>query len=165
MTLGRASAKVAHRGSAQRRAALCHAWLGAIALLSMCAPSGALGASGHSRASAQPTAPCAGTARRVRARHVRISFTCEEDVTWFEISANRALRAFEEPEAAYGCERASSRSFRCEDIHSGTTAEGIGIATVAEPLCPRGARLVLRIKPAFDFEQPTGLQFTLRGPC
>jgi hypothetical protein len=131
-----------------------------------------LGASGGP-ARAHPTAhisktgaaPCKGRARRIRFRHVSISFTCDNDVTGFEIRANRALRSFEEPNAAFGCDRATSRSFRCEDIHSGAAPEGNGVAIVSEPLCRRGAHLVLRISPAFDFERPTGVSFTLKGPC
>jgi hypothetical protein len=96
---------------------------------------------------------------------VSISFTYDRDVTFFEIRANRALRSFEEPIEAFGCERATSRSFRCEDIHSGAAEEGNGVAIVSEPLCRRGAHLVLRIVPGFDFERPTGVIFTLKGPC
>jgi len=163
-----ASPKARGRVAARPRARLPAAWLVALALLSMCAPAGALAATGqrgNRRVDAQHAAPCEGSARRVRARHVRISFTCDEDVTWFEISANRTLHGFEEPESAFGCERASARSFRCQDIHSGAAPEGGGIATVDEPLCAHGARLTLRVTPAFDFEQPTGFAFRLRGPC
>ena len=129
------------------------------------APAATVGASGRSHADTRQAAPCAGTARRVRSGRVKISFTCDGDVTWFEIKANRALRAFEEPSSAFGCERATSRSFRCEDIHSGAAPDGGGIATVSEPLCRRGSHLVLRITPALDFEPPTGMTFTLKGPC
>ncbi len=129
------------------------------------APAATVGASARSHADMRQAAPCGGTARRVHSGRVRISFTCDADVTWFEIKANRPLRAFEEPSSAFGCERATSRSFRCEDIHSGAAPEGGGIATVSEPLCRRGSHLVLRITPALDFEQPTGITFTLKGPC
>jgi hypothetical protein len=110
-------------------------------------------------------APCKGRAKRVRYGHVSISFTCDQDVTSFEIQANRALRSFEEPKEAFGCERATSRSFRCEDIHSGAAEEGNGVAIVSEPLCRRGAHLVLRIVPGLGFEGSTGAIFTLKGPC
>lgn len=119
----------------------------------------------HGKTDARHAPPCEGTARRVRAGRVRVSFSCDDDVTWFEIRADRALRAFEEPDAAFGCERATSRSFRCEDIHSGAGPEGGGIVTVSEPLCRRGSRLVLRVTPALNFERPTGAGFTLKGPC
>ena len=129
------------------------------------APAATVGASGRRDADTQRPAPCDGTARRARSGRVKVSFTCDGDVTWFEIKANRALRAFEEPSSAFGCQRATSRSFRCEDIHSGAAPEGGGIATVSGPLCRRGSRLVLRITPALDFERPTGMTFTLKGPC
>lgn len=176
MTRRRAPPRARRRLAAARRARGHAAWAAAIVLASTCAPAGALGAPSQRRTGAQPPAargvarstrraPCEGRARRVRAGHVRISFTCDGDVTWFEISANRALRSFQEPASAFGCERASSRSFRCQDIHSGAAPEGGGIATVAEPLCAHGAHLVLHVEPALEFEQPTGAAFVLKGPC
>jgi len=67
--------------------------------------------------------------------------------------------------SAFGCERRTGRSFDCEDIHSGAGQVGSGIAIVSEPLCHRGARLVLRITAMLDFEARSRGTFTLSGPC
>lgn len=95
-----------------------------------------------------------------------LSFSCEgEDVTAFDVQANRALHSVYDPSYAFGCERSTSRSFFCEDIHSGAGSVGSGVATVSEPLCHPGAHLILRITPALNFEAPSRTAFTLRGPC
>ena len=113
------------------------------------------------------TAPlCQGTARRLRPAHVSFSFECGgEDVTAFRVQANRALYFVHDPSAAFDCERRSSRSFSCGDIHSGAGPVGSGVATVSEPFCHRGARLALRITPALNFESSFRVAFALRGPC
>jgi hypothetical protein len=111
---------------------------------------------------------CRGQAKRRRAGNVSFSFTCgdEEDITGFTVQANRELRSVEDPSEAFGCERGTSRSFDCEDIHSGAGPVGSGVVTVREPLCHPGARLVIRITPAFNFEGPShSAAFTLKGPC
>jgi hypothetical protein len=109
---------------------------------------------------------CKGRARRLRPRQLGFSFTCEgADVTAFELRANRALHAVIDPTYAFGCERRTSRYFYCEDIHSGAGEVGSGVATVSEPFCHAGARLVLRITPGLDFESRARKAFTLKGPC
>jgi hypothetical protein len=109
---------------------------------------------------------CRGKARRVRPAHVGFSFECGgEDVTAFDVQANRALHFVYDPSYAFDCERRTSRSFSCGDIHSGAGSVGSGVATVSEPFCHRGAPLVLRITPALNFESTFRTAFTLRGPC
>jgi hypothetical protein len=93
-------------------------------------------------------------------------FTCGgEDVTAFVVRANRALHWVVDPSYAFGCERSTSRSFDCSDIHSGAGSEGSALASVSEPLCRRGAHLILRITPTLNFEQMSRASFELRGPC
>jgi hypothetical protein len=109
---------------------------------------------------------CRGKARRVRPAHISFLFECGgEDVTAFEVQANRALHFVYDPNYAFDCERRTSRSFSCGDIHSGAGSVGSGVATVSEPFCHRGAPLVLRIIPALNFESTFRMAFTLRGPC
>jgi hypothetical protein len=109
---------------------------------------------------------CRGKAKRLRPAHVSFSFECgNEDVTAFEVQANRPLHFVYDPSSAFDCERKTSRSFSCEDIHSGAGSEGSGVATVSEPFCHRSAHLVLRITPALNFESTFRTAFTLRGPC
>jgi hypothetical protein len=109
---------------------------------------------------------CAGKVKRVRPAHVSFSFECgNEDVTAFKVQANRALRFVYDPSYAFDCERRTSRSFSCEDIHSGASSVGSGLATVSEPLCRPGAHLILRITPALNFESTFRTALTLRGPC
>jgi hypothetical protein len=110
---------------------------------------------------------CQGKARRLRPGHVSFSFSCgeSEDVTAFVVRANRTLHSVYDPSFAFGCERSTSRSFACEDIHSGAGPEGLGVASVSEPLCHRGAHLVLRITPTLNFEAQSLTAFTLKGPC
>jgi hypothetical protein len=118
------------------------------------------------RAGEASTPLCQGRARRLRPGQVIFSFSCDgEDVTAFDVQANRALRVVKDPSFAFGCERRTSRSFDCEDIHSGAGEVGSGVATVSEPLCHPGAHLLLRITPALDFEAPSHTAFTLKGPC
>jgi hypothetical protein len=93
-------------------------------------------------------------------------FTCGgEDVTAFVVRANRTLHSVVDPSYAFACERSTSRSFDCGDIHSGAGSEGFGLASVSEPLCHRGAHLILRITPTLNFEQTSAPSFELRGPC
>jgi hypothetical protein len=109
---------------------------------------------------------CRGKAKRLRPAHVSFSFECgNEDVTAFVVQANRPLHFVYDPSSAFDCERKTSRSFSCEDIHSGAGSEGSGVATVSEPFCHRSAHLVLRITPALNFESTFRTAFTLRGPC
>jgi hypothetical protein len=111
---------------------------------------------------------CQGKAKRLRSGSVSFSFTCanEEDITGFEVQANRTLHSVEDPSEAFGCERSTATSFACEDIHSGAGPTGSAVATVSEPLCRPHADLLLRITPAFNFEGPSHpAAFTLRGPC
>jgi hypothetical protein len=109
---------------------------------------------------------CRGKARRVRPAHVSFSFECgNEDVTAFEVQANRPLHFVYDPSSAFDCERRTSRSFSCGDIHSGASSVGSGVATVTEPFCHRGVHLILRITPALNFESTFRTAFTLRGPC
>jgi len=110
---------------------------------------------------------CQGRARRLRPGRVSFSFGCgeTEDVTAFVVRANRTLHSVYDPSYAFGCERSTSRSFDCEDIHSGAGPEGSGVASVSEPLCHRGAHLVLRVTPTLNFEEISRATFTLRGPC
>ena len=110
---------------------------------------------------------CHGKARRLRPRHVSFSFSCgeSEDVTAFVVRANRALHSVYDPSYVFGCERSTSRSFDCADIHSGAGPEGSGVASVSEPLCHRGAHLILRVTPTLNFEEVSRATFTLRGPC
>jgi hypothetical protein len=109
---------------------------------------------------------CRGTARRLRPAHVSFSFECGgEDVTAFRVQANRALYFVYDPRSAFDCERRTSRSFSCGDIHSGAGPVGSGVATVSEPFCHRGARLVLRVTSALNFESSFRTAFTLSGPC
>jgi hypothetical protein len=111
--------------------------------------------------------PCRGKARRLRPGRVSFSFSCgeSEDVTAFVVQANRTLHLVYDPSFAFGCERSTSRSFTCQDIHSGAGPEGLGVASVSEPLCHRGAHLVLRITPSLNFEAGSLKAFTLKGPC
>ncbi|MGA2320912.1 MAG: hypothetical protein ABSG95_09250 [Solirubrobacteraceae bacterium] len=109
---------------------------------------------------------CQGKARRPRPGHVSFSFSCQdEDVTAFVVQANRTLHSVYDPSYAFGCERSTSRSFDCGDIHSGAGPEGSGVASVSEPLCHRGAHLVLRVTPTLNFETQSRTTFTLKGPC
>jgi hypothetical protein len=110
---------------------------------------------------------CQGRARRLRPGRVSFSFSCgeSEDVTGFVVRANRTLHSVYDPSYAFGCERSTSRSFDCGDIHSGAGSEGSGVASVSEPLCHRGAHLVLRVTPTLNFEEQSLTPFTLKGPC
>jgi hypothetical protein len=110
---------------------------------------------------------CQGSARRSGAGHVSFSFSCgeQEDVTGFIVQANRTLRSVSDPSFAFGCERSTFRSFDCADIHSGAGLEGSGVAIISEPLCRRGAHLLLRVTPTLDFEAQARAPFTLKGPC
>jgi len=110
---------------------------------------------------------CQGKVRRLRPGRVSFSFSCgeSEDVTAFVVKANRTLHSVYDPSYAFGCERSTSRSFDCEDIHSGAGPDGSGVATVTEPLCHRGAHLLLRVTPSLNFEEPYRPTFTLKGPC
>ena len=110
---------------------------------------------------------CKGQAKRLRPGHVSFWFRCGEgeDVTAFVVRANHALHSVYDPSYAFGCERSTSRSFDCADIHSGAGPEGSGVVSVSEPLCHRGAHLILRVTPTLNFEQVSRATFTLRGPC
>jgi hypothetical protein len=110
---------------------------------------------------------CRGAAKRLRPGRVSFSFSCgeSEDVTAFVVQANRALHSVFDPSYAFGCERSTSRSFDCEDIHSGAGPQGSGVASVSEPLCHHGAHLVLRVTPTLNFEEQSLATFTLKGPC
>jgi len=109
---------------------------------------------------------CRGRARRLRPGHVSFLFTCGgEDVTAFVVRATRTLHSVVDPSYAFACERSTYRSFDCGDIHSGAGSEGFGLASVSEPLCHRGAHLILRITPTLNFEQTSAPSFELRGPC
>jgi hypothetical protein len=110
---------------------------------------------------------CEGKARRLRPGHVGFSFNCGEtqDVTAFILQANRTLHSVYDPSYAFGCQRSTSRSFDCDDIHSGAGPEGSGVASVSEPLCDRGAHLVLRVTPTINFDTQSLTAFTLKGPC
>jgi hypothetical protein len=109
---------------------------------------------------------CRGGFRRLRPRHVSFSFSCgNEDVTGFDLQANRALHSVYDPVLAFECQRRTSRSFDCEDIHSGAGPVGSGVATVSEPLCHRGPHLALRVTPLLNFEGQPRPTFTLKGPC
>jgi hypothetical protein len=109
---------------------------------------------------------CRGNAKRVRPAHVSFSFECgNEDVTAFKVQANRALHFVYDPSYAFDCERKTSRSFSCEDIHSGASSVGSGLDTVSEPLCHPSAHLILRITPALNFGSTFRTAFTLKGPC
>jgi len=129
----------------------------------------ALSVLAQANASAAPAGaaapPCRGKVRRVGPGRLSFSFTCEGDVSGFEIRANRALHSVYDPLEAFGCERATYRSFSCNDIHSGASETGSGIAIVSEPLCARGAHLVLRVTATLNFEGPPTPAFTLKGPC
>jgi hypothetical protein len=39
------------------------------------------------------------------------------------------------------------------------------VACASRAPCGRRSRLTLRITPALDFEAPSGMTFTLKGPC
>jgi hypothetical protein len=110
---------------------------------------------------------CQGRVRRLRPGRVSFSFSCgeSEDVTGFVVRANRTLHSVYDPSYAFGCERSTSRSFDCGDIHSGAGSEGSGVALVSEPLCHRGVHLVLRVTPTLNFEEQSLTPFTLKGPC
>jgi hypothetical protein len=110
---------------------------------------------------------CQGRARRLRPGRVSFSFSCgeSEDVTGFVVRANRTLHSVYDPSYAFGCERSTSRSFDCGDIHSGAGPEGSGVASVSEPLCHRGAHLVLRVTPTLNFDEQSLTPFTMKGPC
>ena len=110
---------------------------------------------------------CQGKVRRLRPGHVSFWFSCGEsnDVTAFVLKADRTLHSVYDPSYAFGCERSTSRSFDCEDIHSGAGPDGSGVATVSEPLCHRGAHLVLGVTPTVNFEELSRATFTLKGPC
>src|ERR1035438_5350204 len=113
------------------------------------------------------TRRCGGQARRLRPGHVGFSFNCGEtqDVTSFVLQANRTLHFVYDPSFAFSCQRSAARSFDCGDIHSGAGPEGSGVASVSEPLCHRGAHLVLRVTPTLNFEELSRATFTLKGPC
>ena len=141
-----------------------------LALLVLPAPTAGASAGGapHSAPPArQSTAGlCSGRARRVSSGRISFAFSCHgEDVTGFVVQASRALHSVYDPSYAFGCSRSSSRSFACEDIHSGAGPQGSGILRVGEPLCPAGAHLVLRVTPSLNFEEQSLPAFTLRGPC
>jgi hypothetical protein len=109
---------------------------------------------------------CGGSAKRVARGRVSFSFSCgNQDVTGFEVRANRALHQVYDPSAAFECGRRSSRAFDCGDIHSGAGPIGSGVATVSEPLCRPRAHLLIRITPTLDFESRSRPAFMLRGPC
>lgn len=111
------------------------------------------------------SASCQGHVRRVRPGHLSFSFSCDEEVSSFEIQANRVLHSVFDPSYVFGCARNTSRSFSCVDEHSGAEEGGSGIATVSEPLCKRGAHLLLRVTPTLDFEVQSHPTFMLKGPC
>lgn len=110
---------------------------------------------------------CHGQARRLRLGQLGFSFDCgeTEDVTAFVVRANRTIHLVDDPSFAFGCDRSTSRSFDCEDIHSGAGPEGSGVASVSEPLCHPHAHLVLQITPTLNFEAHSLPTFTLKGPC
>jgi hypothetical protein len=116
---------------------------------------------------AKASAPlCRGKAKRLGPGHVSFSFECaNEDVTAFDVQANRPLHLVYDPNSAFDCERRTSRSFSCADIHSGAGSQGSGLATVSEPFCHRGTHLILRIVPALNFQSTFRPAFRLRGPC
>jgi hypothetical protein len=95
----------------------------------------------------------------VRAGEVAFSFHCPEDVLGFVIDANHALHAVSDDPVVFECQRETSRSFYCSDVHSAGPPGGSGVITLSEPLCRRGSRLMLHIGPS---ESPA---FTLEGPC
>lgn len=143
-------------------------WVGAVGVLLLGFTVADSSALPHRTTQADKTsAPlCRGKAKRLRPAHVSFSFECgNEDVTAFIVQANRALHFVYDPSYAFGCERKTSRSFSCEDIHSGASSVGSGLATVSEPLCRPGAHLILRITPALNFESTFRTPFTLKGPC
>ena len=136
----------------------------AVSLLAFVVPDGS--ALPHNAAQVSAS-HCQGKARRLRPGQVSFSFSCGEsqDVTAFVVQANRTLHSVSDPSFAFGCQRSGSRSFDCEDIHSGAGPEGSGIASVTEPLCHRDAHLALRITPTLNFDTQSGRAFTLKGPC
>ncbi|HME01702.1 MAG TPA: hypothetical protein VKG38_01555 [Solirubrobacteraceae bacterium] len=122
---------------------------------------------GPAHASSASTQACHGKAGRLRSGHVGFSFSCgeSEDVTGFVVRANRTLHSVYDPSYAFGCQRSTTRSFDCEDIHSGAGPEGSGVASVSEPLCHAHAHLVLWVTPTLNFEAQSLPTFTLKGPC
>jgi hypothetical protein len=138
----------------------------AVSFLGLSAPGGSALAHKAARAG-KATAPlCGGNVRRVARGRVSFSFSCgNEDVTAFEVRANRALHYVYDPSYAFDCGRRASRAFDCEDIHSGAGSVGSGVATVSEPLCHPRAHLLLRVTPTLNFESRSRPAFTLRGPC
>lgn len=143
----------------------CVAFL-SLLLLAFAVSAGAALAHGGRPAREAGSPTCHGKARRLRPGHVSFSFSCGgEDVTAFVIRADRALRSVYDPSYAFACERSTSRSFDCGDIHSGAGSEGSGVASVSEPLCRAGQRLMLRITATLNFEQMPSATFALRGPC
>ncbi len=138
-----------------------------VLLLGLTAPNSSALLHGAARASDTSAPICHGKARRLRPGHVGFSFNCgeSEDVTGFVLQANRSLHSVYDPSLAFGCERSTSVSFDCEDIHSGAGPEGLGVASVSEPLCRPHAHLSLRVTPTLNFEPSSLPTFTLRGPC
>jgi hypothetical protein len=125
-------------------------------------------ARGRNAQASDASAPiCRGKARRLRPGHVSFSFGCGEsaDVTGFVLRANRAVHSVSDPSFAFGCERSTSTSFDCEDIHSGAGPEGSGVVLLSEPLCHPHARLLLRVTPTLNFEAQPLPTFALTGPC
>ena len=109
---------------------------------------------------------CRGKARRLRPGRVSFWFTCQnEDITGFDVRANRSLHSVYDPDEAFFCERTKASAFSCEDIHAAAFSEGSGVVTVSEPLCRPGAHLVLRIVPTLNNEVRSRPAFRLRGPC
>jgi hypothetical protein len=165
------SSRLAHVGQPRfRECAIAGVWVLAMAgvlLLGLAVPDGSALPRRAAPAGTASAPLCHGKARRERPGHVSFSFSCgeSEDVTAFVVQANRTLHSVYDPSFAFGCERSTSRSFACEDIHSGAGSEGFGVASVSEPLCHRGARLVLRITPSLNFEARSLKAFTLKGPC
>ena len=147
-------------------ASVCAIALLGVAALELAVPDSS--AESHVASPSRAGAPrCQGKARRSGPGHVSFSFSCgeQEDVTGFVVQANRALHSVYDPSFAFACERSASRSFDCGDIHSGAGPEGSAVATVSEPLCRRGAHLVLRVTPTLNFEPEEHAPFTLKGPC
>jgi hypothetical protein len=153
-----------------RECAIARLWVVAmlgVLLLAFAVPDGSALPHRAAPAGTASASLCHGKVRRLRPGHVSFSFSCgeSEDITAFVVRANRTLHSVYDPSFAFGCERSTPRSFACEDIHSGAGPEGLGVASVSEPLCHRGDHLVLRIAPSLNFEARSLKAFTLKGPC
>lgn len=111
---------------------------------------------------------CSGRLLGRGGERVSLTFSCGgEEVTSFEATSSRPIRAVEEPQEVFGCELKGALSFSCEDLHAGAGTGGQATLTLSTAPCPGGG-VRLRITPTLDFgtgEGPSPAPFTLALAC